>query len=85
MLKGVNRQREVEAGGRWGAVGQVGKAKTGGALHNAKPQHLQMPPPHCFPVPHQPQSMLCREVALYLRMVCVMDICRCSAGRRGSW
>lgn len=83
------RRASPQAGGGRGDRGNKTeeKAKTGGAL-TPFPASLPEGDPMCLPLSHQPPALDPRSSqggVSYLRMVCVMDVWRCSTGRRGSW
>lgn len=62
------------------------KAETGEALPHSQPRHLKRTPYACLcPPSPSPHPWSSQGKAQYLRMVCVIDVWRCSTGRRGSW
>lgn len=84
---GRGEQLVLRAGERQGDMGNKmeEKAEMGGAWLHSQPQYPKGILHICLcPTSPQPPARGAARPVWYLRMVCVMDVWRCSTGRRGS-
>jgi hypothetical protein len=70
---------------RTGGQGDVGTKMEERTNSRGAPAHSQPCRPACEPPSPSPLAHGAARVTQYLRMVCVMEVWRCSTGRRGSW